>query len=88
MFLYQGSIMLSYNLTKMKNKLHEDLRISTTISRRLRDKCTRYNYLDTKWHQTDGILKSGSQDKNEVIAVIFNAHIINDYKYIIRIDIR
>jgi hypothetical protein len=61
--------MLSYNPAKMKKNLHEDLRISTTISRRLRDKCTRCSYLDTKWHQTDGILKSGSQGKNAVIVV-------------------
>jgi len=69
MFLYQGSVILSYNLTKMKNNLHEDLRISTTISCRLRDECMSCNYLDTKWHQTDGILKLGSQRNNAVIAV-------------------
>ena len=79
--------MLGYNLTKMKNKLHEDLCISKTISRRLRDKCTRYNYLDTKWHQTDGILKYGSQDNNGVMVAKFNVNIVNDYNHIMRYDI-
>jgi hypothetical protein len=75
--VFISGIIHSYNLTKMKNNLHEDLRTSTmisrplrtsttifrplrtstTISRPLRDERMRCKYLDTKWRQTDGILK-------------------------------